>query len=89
MQSNVIEMKNMTMPSNLIAPSFKKNPKDIQTIPIDNDENERTSPTDFFFFLDAWQYCHKHSIPTSKIQRKSWKIWHLVGVEPAPSEKSL
>ena len=89
MQSNVVEINKLVMPSNLIAPSFKKNQHDIHTIPVSNDENERTSLTDFFFFLDAWQYCNKHGIPTSKIQRKSWKIWHLVGVDSAPSEKSL
>lgn len=66
----------MTMPSNLIAPPYKK---DKNTIPAENSTSEVVAgPTEFFFYLDAWTYCWKHNIPTSQIQRKSWKIWHLV-----------
>lgn len=30
---------------------------------------------DFFFYLDAWQYCHQHKIPLTRIVRKNWKTW--------------
>jgi hypothetical protein len=30
---------------------------------------------EFFFFLDAWQYCYQHNIPQNCIHRKDWKTW--------------
>lgn len=32
---------------------------------------------DFFFFLDAWQYCHQHKLPLDLIYRKDWKTWSV------------
>lgn len=76
MQPTVTANSKMTMPSNLIAPPFKKA---TQVIPTEDSRTE-ASPglTEFFFYLDAWTYCWKHNIPVQQIQRKSWKIWHLV-----------
>lgn len=31
----------------------------------------------FEFYLDAWNYAHKHSIPIHKIKRKTWKQWEI------------
>lgn len=34
--------------------------------------------TEFFFFLDAWNYCRIEKIPMEKIKRKNWKTWTVV-----------
>lgn len=63
----------VAMPSNLVAPPFKKA---VQTDPPGL--HLHVGLTEFFFYLDAWTYCWKHNIPLQRIQRKSWKVWHLV-----------
>lgn len=30
---------------------------------------------EFFFFLDAWQYCQLHNLPKERITRRDWKTW--------------
>jgi len=30
---------------------------------------------EFCFFLEAWKFCIENKIPTTTIQRKSWKVW--------------
>jgi len=41
-------------------------------------ELERSSVTEFFFYLDAWLYFTQHAISLAQIKRKDWKTWHLV-----------
>ena len=38
---------------------------------------------EFFFFLDAWQYCYKHNAPPTSIKRKDWKTWTVQIAETA------
>lgn len=30
---------------------------------------------EFFFYLDAWQYCRQHELPQERIVRLDWKTW--------------
>jgi hypothetical protein len=30
---------------------------------------------EFFFLLDAWQYCRQHNLPLERIKRQDWKTW--------------
>jgi len=30
---------------------------------------------EFSYFLEAWKFCIQNKIPTTTIQRKSWKSW--------------
>lgn len=30
---------------------------------------------EFFFLLDAWQYCKQQGLPLSRIVRQNWKTW--------------
>lgn len=32
---------------------------------------------EFFFYLDAWQYCSQNNIALSSISRKDWKTWEI------------
>lgn len=41
-------------------------------------DQERSTVTEFFFYLDAWLYCSQHAISLAHIKRKDWKTWHLV-----------
>jgi hypothetical protein len=36
------------------------------------------SEMDFFFFLDAWNYCRLEKIAMDKIKRKNWTTWTIV-----------
>jgi len=30
---------------------------------------------EFFFLLDAWNYCKLHDLPLARIVRRDWKTW--------------
>jgi hypothetical protein len=34
--------------------------------------------TEFFFFLDAWNYCRQEKVSPKKIKRKNWTTWVVV-----------
>ena len=32
---------------------------------------------EFFFLLDAWQYCRMHGLRFEDVKRRDWKTWVL------------
>lgn len=33
---------------------------------------------EFFFYLDAWNYCRQENVSLEKIKRKNWTTWTIV-----------
>jgi len=33
--------------------------------------------TEFYFYLDAWNYCQKNNISLNFISRRDWKTWQI------------
>ena len=36
------------------------------------------SEIEFFFYLDAWNYCWRERLCYDCIKRKNWKVWSVV-----------
>lgn len=36
---------------------------------------DKIQKKEFFFLLDAWQYCRQFGLPLERIVRQDWKTW--------------